>query len=485
MLTLIDNFLNRITMYRLMLYFLLAIVFVAIIFCFTGLLSYSGWHVISSFFILSIVSYFSNLFLGGLFKVPTNVESSAVTAAILTLILTPGSPVLFLILVGILSQAVKYLFAYKGAHIFNPAAIAAILSILLLNQGASWWIGYAYLLPLIVIGGLLVTRKTQRFDLVLSFLIVHLTILAWSSRADDPVAVIQATILNSSLLFFAFVMVTEPLTSPPGRLQRIIYGALIGFLLATPFTIGKLYSSPELALVLGNIFSFLVRSKERLRLVLKSKNQIAKDTYEFVFRPNRKLVFEPGQYLEWTLPVTKPDSRGNRRYFTIASSPTEEEIRLGAKFYEKPSAFKQTLLALESGSMILAGQLSGNFTLPQNKETPLIFIAGGIGITPFRSILKYLIDNNESRPITLFYAANSEDEFAYSDLLSQAESTGVLVIRTTERLNTDMIAKVSNYKDSLFYISGPRGMIVAFESTLRSMGIPKSHIKIDFFPGYV
>ncbi len=95
--------------------------------------------------------------------------------------------------------------------------------------------------------------------------------------------------------------------------------------------IGSIYSTPELALLVGNVFSALVNPKGKVILTLKENKQISDTTSEFIFSSNRTLPFLPRQYMEWTLPHEKTDSRGDRRYFTIASSPTEKDIRLGVK----------------------------------------------------------------------------------------------------------------------------------------------------------
>ncbi|TGS45604.1 hypothetical protein EN822_27840, partial [bacterium M00.F.Ca.ET.179.01.1.1] len=86
----------------------------------------------------------------------------------------------------------------------------------------------------------------------------------------------------------------------------------------------------------------------------------AVDSFDFVFRSPRKLAFEAGQYLEWTLGLDRADNRGNRRYFTVASAPTEETVRLGVKFYPQSSAFKRGLMTMKPGSTIHAAQLAGN-----------------------------------------------------------------------------------------------------------------------------
>src|SRR5579884_4444100 len=106
---------------------------------------------------------------------------------------------------------------------------------------------------------------------------------------------------------------------------------------------------------------------------------IASNIADFIFQPSHRLAYEPGQYMEFTLAHRKPDSRGNRRYFTLASSPTEDNLRLGVRFYPEGSSFKRTLSRIDNRSKILAGQLAGDFTLPRDPGQKLVFIAGGIG----------------------------------------------------------------------------------------------------------
>src|SRR6185436_19480997 len=136
-----------------------------------------------------------------------------------------------------------------------------------------------------------------------------------------------------------------------------------------------------------------------------------------------------GQYLEWTLPHAKPDARGTRRFFTIASSPTEPVVRLGVRLYDKPSSFKRALVELRPGDTMVAQSLSGEFVLPKDASKKLAFIAGGIGITPFRSHLQYLLDRKEVRDITIIYANKAPDHIAYAPLLAQAaEHLGTKIV---------------------------------------------------------
>jgi len=114
------------------------------------------------------------------------------------------------------------------------------------------------------------------------------------------------------------------------------------------------------------------------------------------------------------------DSRGNRRYFTIASSPTEKELRLGVKFYPNGSSFKKALASMNEADTIIASQLSGDFIMPSNKKKKLVFIAGGIGITPFRSMIKYLIDTKQKRDIVLIYSNRTKTDVIYKNIFDSA-----------------------------------------------------------------
>jgi glycine betaine catabolism B len=253
--------------------------------------------------------------------------------------------------------------------------------------------------------------------------------------------------------------------------------------------------------VLGNIFSYVVSPKTKIIAPLVEKFQISSDIFDFGFNHGKQFAFEPGQYMEWTLKHPKTDSRGNRRYFTIASSPTEKLVRLGVRFYPNGSSFKKALLALNSNEKIVGGQIAGDFTLPKDKNQPLVFIAGGIGVTPFRSMLKYLVDKNEPRPIVMFYVNKRADEIAYVDVFNQAQQQlGIKLVYTLTdksgvpanwvgkvgRIDQILIQQeVPDFKDRTFYLSGPHSMVVAYEEVLRGMGISQSRIKKDFFPGLV
>jgi len=492
-------------MYKTVLYYLMALWVIAFFLSIFNFLPYTPASMIVSLVILLVISSATNYIFSYVFEVPANFESIYITVFILALIISPATtPTEYIYLgwAGILSMASKYIFTIKHKHLFNPAAFAVVITGLFINQYASWWIGTLVMTPFVLVGGLAVIKKLKRTDLALSFFIVALTsILAFSFfNGFDIFSVFWKTLVASPLLFFTFIMITEPLTTPPSRILRILYGTLLGILFFPQIHIGSLNFTPEIALLFGNIFSYLVGSKERLTLKFKRAIQLAPDTGEFVFESDIPLSFKPGQYLEWTLGHKKVDLRGNRRYFTIASSPTEKEILLGVKFYEKPSSFKTALAQMKENDIIIASQLSGDFVLPRNKKKKLVFIAGGIGVTPFRSMVKYLIDTREQRDIILVYANRTEEDIAYKNIFDLAIKVfNLRVIYVISDLKDKTInwtgkigfvdekmikEQISDFSERTFYISGPPSMVSGIEKTIKNLGVKNSHIKTDFFPGF-
>lgn len=504
MLRWIDNLLNRVTMYRLVLYYLIGLVGTAVVLSFAGILAYDPYALLFSTAFLLAACALTNYIFARTFGVPANVESTYISALILTLIISPiqgYSDLWFLGWAAVLAMASKYIVAIRGKHLFNPVAFAVALTYFTINQSASWWIGNAQMLPFVLVGGLLIVRKIRRFDLVWSFVLAALAVTLVSALFSGTALTkaISGLLLYSPYLFFAFIMLTEPLTTPPTRSLRILYGALVGLLFTPSFHIGAFYTTPEVALLIGNVFSYLVSPKAKLVLHLKGKRQIAPNAYEFIFSPSRRLAYAPGQYMEWTLGHEEPDSRGNRRYFTLASAPTEPDLRVGVRFSDPSSSFKQAMLSMDRTSEIVAAQVSGDFVLPQDPNQKCVFIAGGIGVTPFRSMIRYLLDTQQRRPIVMFYANHTVKDIIYKDVFDRAErELGIRTIYTVsdpKGLQPGWVGLVGHitpqqirtyapeYRSALFYISGPISMVNAFKDTLHNLGVPDAQIRVDFFAG--
>lgn len=501
----IDDFLNRITMYRLVLYILISYIVIAAILSFFSLVPFSTPSLIFSTLFFIAFGWLTNTLSAKFLNAATNLESVYISALILSLITTPARslhdlPFFFWAIVW--TVASKFVFAIKKKHIFNPVAFAVALTALTLDRPASWWIGNLHTLPFVLIGGILVVRKIRRFGLVLSFLGVAVlaSLVLGLFAGTDVTILLKEELLSSPLFFFATIMLTEPLTTPPTQKLRIFYGVLVGLLFVPQVHLGSFYTSPEIALVIGNLFSYLVSPKEKLFLRLKQKLRLTPDSWDFIFALNTKFNYTPGQYMEWTFSHPHPDSRGERRYFTLASSPTEGELRLGIKFTEPSSTFKKSLMAMGNNKEIVASQLAGDFVLPEDPAEKLVFIAGGIGITPYRSMIKYLLDTQQKRSIVLLCSNKEAADVIYNDIFDQAK-TGldlkvVLTITGTEnvpsnwqgrvgRIDDQLIAQeIPDYRQRSFYLSGPHQMVAAFEDVLRNMGIKRNKIKTDYFPGY-
>lgn len=504
MIKLIDSFLDKITMYRLVLYYLLVLIGAAMALSTLGYLSYNPIIIAFSAGYLSLVCWITNAVFGKVYKTPTNFESSLITALILALIISPLPPaqnLIFLTAAGGLAISSKYILAIGKKHIFNPAAIAVILTSFGAAQSASWWVGNIKLLPLVLVGGMLLVRKIKRTRMVLSFLVAATvsTIIFTALHGGSVSGGLQKMLLHSSLFFLAFVMLTEPQTSPTTAKKQHWYGVLAGLLFPPQVHLGSLFSTPELTLIISNVFAYFISPKVKLLPRLVQKIKLSPTSIDFIFSPKKAFAYAPGQFMEWTLPHAGADARGVRRYFTLASSPTESNIRLGIKFYEPGSSFKRAMLAMKNDTPVAAGSLGGDFTMPKDTGQKLAFIAGGIGVTPYRSMLKYLIDSKELRAITLLYSERKAEDVVYTDVFEAARRQLDVKVVYTLTNQTDNLPKwaksgyitaqmikseVPDYMERIFYISGPHSMVSAMVSTLHGLGVSHDHIKTDFFPGY-
>jgi ferredoxin-NADP reductase/Na+-translocating ferredoxin:NAD+ oxidoreductase RnfD subunit len=498
----IDRFLDHITMYRLVLYYLVTLLAAAMALGALGVVPHNPVDIAFSTLVLLGSCWATNRVFARVFNVPANSESTYITAIILALIVEPMAPanlagVGMLVFVSIWAMASKFMLAAGRKHVFNPAAFGVVLSALLLNQPATWWVGGNLpLLPFVLAGGVLIVRKLRCFDLVATFILVDLATVLVTADPAQYGMVLRETLLSSPLFFFGFVMLTEPLTAPTMRWPRLVFAALVGVLFAPNVHIGSVYLTPELALLAGNLFALATGPRGRFILTLERIEQSAADTYDFIFRSPRRLAFSAGQYLEWTLGLDRPDNRGNRRYFTIASAPTEDEVRLGVKFYPASSAFKRGLASMAPGDTIHVSQLAGNFVLPADPRAKLAFLAGGVGITPFRSMLQTLIDRGETRSIVVLYGSESQEDIAYGDVLDQARrELGVRTIHAVARnaragqypgyIDATLVREaIPDYRERVFYISGPQAMVESLRSMLIGIGVPRRRIKTDFFPGF-
>lgn len=489
----IDHYLNKITMYKLTVFGLGTLATISIIFGFTGTLSLDGSRLLVSLGVLMASSFIAQQIFSTLFRVVPNQESTAITALILYFMFLPPSDTYraaVLALVGFVAVGSKYIIAYRKKHIFNPAAIAAALVGLCGIGSAGWWIGSSVMAPFVLVFAVLLLRKLRRTAMALTFLAVALTIVCVRdfTVADQFGALLTDTLISSPLLFLAAVMLTEPLTAPSTHRKRFLYAGVVGGLYAIPLSFTSGSFTPEVALVLGNLFAYIIDPslRQRYALRLKEKNKLAPHIYEYVWEPNRPLIFTAGQYIDLALPKYWTDWRGNRRTFSIASSPTEPEVRITMKHGQPSSKYKAVLASAEPRTLFYGQGVAGDFVLPNDDSQKLLWIAGGIGITPFRSMAKHIIDTEQHRDITLVYFAHSE-EVVYREIFEEASAYGLTTIYMTDR-SVDIQAVLKecapDYQERICYIAGSDRMVRVHKNELRKQKVPAKNIKVDHFTGY-
>lgn len=248
------------------------------------------------------------------------------------------------------------------------------------------------------------------------------------------------------------------------------------------------------------------RINRQMKIKLIEKKDEAKGTVSFVFQPETEVKWIPGQYYYYTIKELKyPDTRGDTRHFTISTSPTEGgNLRVTTRIREE-SGFKKTLNELPIGTEIDGEGPNGTFELTGDEKGPQIFIAGGIGITPFRSIMKYVTDKNLTLPIYLIYSNSIPEEIAFKSELEEIAKShqNIKIAMTishpeesttpwtglTGRVDDVMIKKLVadwglNIADCTFWVSGPPAMVDGMEEAFVKLNIPSVHIKSEKFTGY-
>lgn len=264
---------RRVLTYRLGLYYLAAIVLLALALSVVGVVHQPPVSLAFSAAVALLTCLAVNWAFARAFGAQSNWESVCISAFIITLIITPVAPndfsgVGFLVLVSAWAMASKYMVAISKRHLFNPAAFGAALIGISLHHPVSWWVGdNVVLLPVIILGGALMLTRLRYTEMVAAFAIVVLGITIAYGNISTLAGVGRSFSMmgiHSMFCFFGLVMLTEPRTVPVGRWRQIANGALVG-LLFSPFThIGSYYFTPEIAILCGNLFTFF-SNKRRIR----------------------------------------------------------------------------------------------------------------------------------------------------------------------------------------------------------------------------
>ncbi|CAN5662771.1 hypothetical protein BH23PAT2_BH23PAT2_06260 [soil metagenome] len=231
------------------------------------------------------------------------------------------------------------------------------------------------------------------------------------------------------------------------------------------------------------------------RATLQKSIQLSDDTYSFYFKTQHPIRYEAGQFVELKLQHSTPDNRGDSRWFTLSSAPTEELIAITTRLPNSSlSSFKKALSRLQPGDTVNMSEPMGDFILPLNTRIPIVFVAFGIGCTPMKSMIQYLIDTNQTRPITMLYALHSPEDAIFKDTFeTYTKQFSICSSQTggsttpTQRLTAQTIVSTLNesaISDARMYISGPEEVIASLPMELAARGVPKHHILTDYFHGY-
>ena len=208
------------------------------------------------------------------------------------------------------------------------------------------------------------------------------------------------------------------------------------------------------------------------------------DIWSFRFEQPVPTSWISGQYLRLELPVLTENKHDREHWFTISSTSTEGYIQITTRV--SSSSFKQSLDNLKPGDPVIIDSIDGDF-IWQDSDKETVYIAGGIGITPFRSILA---DRNYKKlPLNLHLIyAGRDDSFAFKDEFDaiQANNPGFMVSYISgKQLTAELLLETeSELLKKVIYISGPEPMVEALGVSLKEAGLPDSSLKQDWFPGY-
>ncbi len=210
--------------------------------------------------------------------------------------------------------------------------------------------------------------------------------------------------------------------------------------------------------------------------IIRTKEE-ANNCFSLILQKPKDFNFYPGQYVDVEL-------KNDTRAFTISSSPTERFLMITTK--KGVSNFKKALVKLKMGDDIKTSHPAGTFTL--DESTPAVFIAGGIGITPFRSMIKYVLDQKINTPITLIYS-NSDDNYLFKQELDEWQKVyprlEIVYTNTTKSGHLTTLNTKNLTSNTIYYLAGSHSMVNEFEKILLDLGIDQINIHYDRFDGYL
>lgn len=219
------------------------------------------------------------------------------------------------------------------------------------------------------------------------------------------------------------------------------------------------------------------------------RTQLSPSVATFRFQPERPVRFLAGQYIELILPHADVDNRGDRRWFTISSAPHDAFIDITMRIPSgRMSSYKQHLITLRPGDTVQLGNVLGDFVVPKDKLAPLVFIADGIGLTPYISIIRDLTHRTDLRQIDLYHGVRSSTDRLFYD---EFERYGVNLRSHTMpadgfALPAPLLADLPAHTNrTLYYLAGTQEYSELVARYLREeCAVSNQRIALDYFTGY-
>lgn len=233
---------------------------------------------------------------------------------------------------------------------------------------------------------------------------------------------------------------------------------------------------------------------------LTGHEEIATGTMAFHFEKPEGFSYKAGQFCDLTMDdPPQTDAEGNTRGFTLASAPWEDDLVVATRL--RDTAFKRVLKEMKPGAELKFDAPYGSFTLHSDASIPAVFLSGGIGVTPIRSIVLQATRDKLTHPIVLFYSNRTPESTAFLDDFTRAQQDNpnfTLVATMTGMDESDakwegetgvitesMIRKsVPDLERPIFYLSGPRAMVAAMRKVLDDAGVKDDRIRTEEFSGY-
>lgn len=228
-------------------------------------------------------------------------------------------------------------------------------------------------------------------------------------------------------------------------------------------------------------------TKLTVQTTLQYIEKLGAKSWSFWFKPEKPLQYMAGQFTEIYLPHPNPDKRGELRWFTLSSAPSEDLVGITTEFAHHGSSFKHALRHLPIGATLQMSEPIGDFVLPKDRRIPLLFVAAGLGITPVRSIVAYLQAKQEQRTVHILHSVRTAEQLLFRDLFTSYELTyQPFISRQQGRLSADHILAASDTTPTtdLIYLAGPESMVESLARELRAKGIADRRLIMDAFPGY-